>query len=119
LDRYVPATRDFLNSVVKELFPEPVVEVTGSHMVDVTANRLNNKLIVHLVNAAGPHDNEKILVHDEIPAIENLMVSIRYPAKPQKVTLQPSGRSLPFSYENGKIKCKINKLAIHEMIVIQ
>jgi hypothetical protein len=119
LDRYVPVTRDFLNSVVKELFPEPVVEVSGSHLVDVTANRLNNKLIIHLVNAAGPHDNEKILVHDEIPPVENLLVSIRYPSKPQKVTLQPSGRSVPFNFNNGKIQCKIDKVAIHEMIVIQ
>ncbi|MDO8685708.1 MAG: hypothetical protein Q7J78_03450 [Clostridiales bacterium] len=37
---------------MKELFPDPMVEVTGSHYVDVTVNRKEGKLAVNLLNTA-------------------------------------------------------------------
>ncbi|MBI3919909.1 MAG: hypothetical protein HY318_00725, partial [Armatimonadetes bacterium] len=49
--------RDFLNSLVRELFPKPLVEVQGSHAVDVSVNQLNGRLMVNLVNTSGPHAN--------------------------------------------------------------
>lgn len=119
MSKYAPVMRDYLHSLVKELFPEPVVQVTGSHLLDVTLNRVNNKLVIHLLNAAGPHDNENILVHDEIPELNNINVSIRYPSHPKKVMLQPENRTLSFQYEKGKILCKIERLKIHEMIVVE
>lgn len=49
-ERYFNATtsvsRDFLNALVRELFPEPIVEVQGSHYVDVTLNQKNGKLAI-------------------------------------------------------------------------
>jgi len=119
LTRNVPVIRDFLNSLVRELFPDPVVEVKGSQYVDVTVNTVNDKLVINLVNTAGPHDNEKILVYDEIPPVENLLISVKYPVKPKQVMLQPSNKQLDYKYENGKIFCKVEKLDIYEMIVIK
>ena len=119
LSRNVPVIRYFLNSLVRELFPDPIVEVKGSQYVDVTINKVNDQLVINLVNTAGPHDNEKILVYDEIPPVENLRISVRYPAKPKQVMLQPSNKQLAYKYENGKIYCKVEKLDIYEMIVIK
>ena len=63
-ERYVKAktavARDFLNSLVCSLFPEPIVEVEGTHCVDVTAARLHGKLMINLVNSSGPHGDENI-----------------------------------------------------------
>ena len=119
LNRNVTVVREFLNALVKELFPDPIVEVNGSHLVDITTNKLNGKLIVNLVNTAGPHDNESILVYDEIPAILNLTIFVKYPTKPRKVMLQPSNIQIPYQYINGKIHCTLKKLDLHEMIVIE
>ena len=47
----------------------------------------------------GPHDNDKVLVFDEIPALGPLEISIRYPAKPKEVMLQPENTALNFTYE--------------------
>ena len=69
LSRSVTVLRDYLNSLVREMFPDPVVEVTGSHYVDVTVNKVSGKTVVHLVNTAGPHDNDHVLVYDEIPVV--------------------------------------------------
>src|SRR5205085_11126039 len=43
--------RDFLQAMVNESFKDPKLMVTGSHLVHVVLNTLNNKTIIHLINA--------------------------------------------------------------------
>ncbi|MBD3375072.1 hypothetical protein GF406_08565, partial [candidate division KSB1 bacterium] len=85
--------RDFLSDVVDEMFPVPVVRVTGSHYVDVTLQRQGERLAVHLVNTAGPHDNDKIYIFDDIPPVGPLEIRVRT-ARPSAVTLQPGDRAV-------------------------
>ncbi len=118
-NRSAPVMRDFLASLVKEIFPEPAVSVTGSHYVDVTLNRKGGMKIVNLINASGPHDNEKVMVHDEITPLGPLKIKIRNESKPAKVTLQPENKILPFTYDKGFIYCTLPELGIHEMIVLE
>jgi hypothetical protein len=118
-NRSAPVLRDFLAALVKEIFPNPAVTVTGSHYVDVTLNRKNEMLIVNLLNAAGPHDNEKVMVYDEIQPLGPLQIGIRKDKKPAKVMLQPENTILPFTYQDGLIQCSVPTLKIHEMIVIE
>jgi len=54
--------RRFLNSLVRQVFPKPLVEVTGSAAVDVVVNRVNGELAVNLVNTAGPHADKQVPV---------------------------------------------------------
>ncbi len=114
-------SRDFLNALVRELFPEPVVEVAGSHLVDVTVNRINGKLAVNLVNTAGPHANEKIRGFDQIPPAGPLKITIRcnMKAKPRKITLEPAGKKIPFKYLDGKVELTLPELLIHDIIVVE
>jgi len=65
-------SRDFLATMVARLFPEPMVRVRGSHLVDVTLNRVKGKLALNLVNTGGPHANAKVNVFDEIPVVGRL-----------------------------------------------
>ncbi len=111
--------RDFLYGVVKSLFPDPVVEVAGSHHVDVTLNRIGEKLTVHLVNTAGPHQDRSVNVFDEIPETGPLSVTVRYPSKPERMTLEPGGNPLKYKYKKGRIELKVPGLRIHEIIVIE
>ena len=52
---------------VRRLFPEPLVEVQGSHAVDVVARRTGEVLRVHLLSTAGPHGDPQIHAFDEAP----------------------------------------------------
>jgi hypothetical protein len=119
LYRSTPVVREFLDALVREMQPGLMTEVKGSHLVDVTLNKLRNATILNLVNAAGPHENDKVLVFDEIPALGPLQISIRYPAKPKRVMLQPENRALNFTYEKGMVRCSLHSLEIHEMVVIE
>ncbi|MCE5252269.1 hypothetical protein LLG96_18870 [bacterium] len=122
-ERYLNArtalARTFLNDLARELFPDPIVEVKGSHSVDVVVNRINGKLAVNLVNTGGDHENEKISVIDEIPPAGPLAVSIRYDRKPKSVTLVPGGKPIPYEYGNGRIKLTLPRLEIHDIIVVE
>ncbi len=119
LYRSTPVVRDFLDALVQEMKPGLMTEVKGSHWVDVTLNKLGNSTILNLVNAAGPHDNDKVLVFDEIPALGPLQISIRYPEKPKSVVLQPENRALNYTYEKGVIQCTLPTLEIQEMVVVE
>ena len=108
--------RSFLNTLVRELFPEPMVEVKGSSAVDVCVARNHGQLLVNLVNAGGPHRTQSII--ESISPIGPLTVTIRQTTKPAKVTLQPSGQSLPYEYKAGQVQLTVPQVAIHEVVVI-
>lgn len=110
--------RDFLNSMVRELFPDPVVQVSGSHNVDVILTKIKGKLAVNLVNTTSEHINGKIYFYDDIPPVGELKVSIAYDKKPGKVSLEPDGKKLEFTYSGGKIHLTLPGLEIHNVIVI-
>ncbi len=121
-DYYHSATtvvaRRFLNRLVRELFPEPMVEVSGSESVDVVLTTNGDKVIAHLINMAGPHDNARVQIFDEIPSVGPLHVLLRLGHKPKQLTLEPGGTELPFSYEDGVIRLTIPRLDIHRMVVV-
>jgi hypothetical protein len=121
-DRYMQGTtfaaRGFLNALVRELFPNPIVEVSGSSFVDVSANHLGDKLAINLVNTAGPHDMKDRLVFDEIPPVGPLEITIRAAKRPKKITLQPAGKKVQFKYSAGKIMLVLPRLEIHDILIV-
>jgi hypothetical protein len=121
-ERYCTArtsrAREFLKALVQQLFPEPMVEVKGSHYVDVVVNRINGRLAVNLVNTAGPHHDKDIYVFDEIPTLGPLEIIIRQQAKPKNVVLQPEGIQLKFDYQDGVISLNLPLLKIHSIIMV-
>jgi hypothetical protein len=108
--------RDFLNDLVKELFPKPMVEVAGSHHVDVALMRKQGRLLVNLVNTAGPHQSEPIL--ETVPLVGPLQITLRQPQKPDKVTLEPAGTPLAFEFSGGEIRLTVPRVEIHEAVVV-
>ncbi len=110
--------RSFLNALTRELFPEPVVQVTGSSEVDVSVNRLAGKLAVNLVNTSGPHwDQEKPLI-EAIAPVGPLELSIRTAERPTKVTLEPGNQSLRFEYRGNRTRVIVPRLDVHGIVVV-
>lgn len=118
LNGKVTSVRDFLEGLVKELFLNPIVTVTGSHHVDICLNRIHGKLAVNLLNTAGPHDNPNIYVNDEIPPLGPLHVSVRLDKKPKKISLEPSKQKLEIDYNNELLSVIIPRLELYEVLVI-
>jgi hypothetical protein len=113
-----PLLRDFLSEIISELYRDPLVRVSGSQLVHVALNRLNGKTYVNLINVAGEHTNQTAIGYDQVPALENLEVSIRTETKPSAIMLQPEGKKLKFSYKDGISTVKVGRLALHSILEI-
>ena len=94
-----------LTGVASRLFPAPMVEVIKARLRDVVINRLNGKLAISIIG------------FDEKPQ-GPAEISIRLPAAPQKLTLQPANIPLTFKYENGKATATIPKLELLDIVMV-
>lgn len=113
-----PEMRTFLNDLVRQLFPSPLVEVKGSRDVEATANRLQGKLAIHLVNTSGAHWDAQKPLFDTIAPVGPLSIQIRTAAKPSKILLQPEGKQLDFNYHDGTAELTVPSLDIHSVLVV-
>jgi hypothetical protein len=113
-----PVIRDFIAETIAQLSPEKMVEVTGSQLVHLAVNKLNGKTMVNLINVAGEHTNQTAIAYDQVPPLTDLTVSVKTPAKPAKIVMQPEGKELKFSYSGGKSTVLIPKLEIHSILEI-
>jgi hypothetical protein len=112
-------TRRYLNSIMEKLFTKPLVEVKGSHSVDVTIRKIKGKLAINLVNISGFHNSNSIDCFDEIPVIGPLDITINSGTIPKSLTLQPGNKTLKFTYLSGAVKFKLPELKIHNIIVME
>ncbi len=101
----------------RELFPHPMVEVEGSPEVDVSINQIGGKLAINLVNVSGPHATEMTI--SKIDPVGPVNLTIRQPSKPAKVTLQPEGTALPFTYKKGELHVTVPQVPIHSIVTVE
>ncbi|MFA7006089.1 MAG: hypothetical protein WC429_18740, partial [Verrucomicrobiia bacterium] len=111
------ALRCSLNDLARQLFPQPMVEVKGSSDVDVCVARNHGKLLVNLINTAGPHKTQSIL--ETILPVGPLDITIRLPRKPAAVTLEPGARPLAATYRDGQLRLTVPKVEIHDIVAVQ
>jgi hypothetical protein len=112
------AARDFLDALVRQLY-QPMVEVRGSHRVDVAVNWQGDRLAINLVNTAGPHAEEDVYVYDEVPPVGPLGVVVRTGARPAQVTAEPGGQELVYDWQEGEVRLTLPRLEIHTVLVVE
>jgi hypothetical protein len=115
----VETIRRFTAGLVDELFPNPIVTVTGSKYVDVTAMEKNDKLTINLVNTAGPHSDDRQYVFDDIPPVGPLKITLRLQEKPSRILRYPGRCEVPFDYYEGAAHLVLDRLEIHDVLVIE
>lgn len=113
------AARGFLRDLTHQLFPQPLVEVTGSADVDVAVNRLGGRLAINLVNTSGPHADVNSPIHDSVAPVGPIEVRIRLPQAPARVQLEPGGQAVPVDYRDGLARLTLPALGIHRVVVVE
>ena len=109
---------DFLSEVVSQL-SKPALKVEGSSYVHVNLTTKENQTLIHLINVAGQHDNEKIYEWAEIPSLYNLYIQYKINKKPSKLVLQPEGKELSFNYKDGVVSFVVPKLDIYSIVQVR
>ena len=110
---------DSFPSVLEKLLPEPIVRVTGSREVDVSARTLGGRFGIHLVNTAGPHVKPPQGGIKEIPPVGPLTVAISLPREPQSVIQQPEGKRLEVTWANGRASVILPRLEIYSILEVE
>ena len=109
--------RNRVASAVRELFPNPLAEVSGSPWIDVSISQLKDKRLVHLVNTSGDHKGAGII--EKIAPVGPLKVTIRCGEKPSEIILQPSGKTCDFTYEDGKVTVTVDSVEIYDILAVK
>ncbi|QJW90012.1 hypothetical protein HNV11_11815 [Spirosoma taeanense] len=113
-----PNLRRLVAGLVKPLFPNPIVEISGTNLVHVAVNRLHKQLAVNLINTGGRHANEEVFTYDEVPPLQAIKVRLRLDRKPGRIVQQPENKVLPFSYSHGVCTLTVPELAVHSILVV-
>jgi len=111
--------RDFLAALTHELFPRPMVEVRGSRNVEVALQRQAGRLLVNLVNTSGPHSDSSVVTFGEVEPLGPLDVTLRLPAKPRSIRLEPGGQKLKWRFHGNEARITVPQLDIHRVIVVE
>ena len=109
---------DSFPSVLKKVLPEPIVRVTGSNEIDLSARMLNGRLGIHLVNTSGPHEKPPLGGIKEISPVGPITVAIRLSEKPKSVVQQPEGKKLEVTWADGRASVTLPKLEIYSILEI-
>lgn len=104
-----------------------LLHVQALESVELVLRRRDREFIVHLVNRA-PGKREifektkaggaKVRVTD-IPPVPGCRISLRLPAKPRSVVVQPAGQKLRgWGWQGGRVEIDAPAFLIHQMLVI-
>ena len=121
---YLPAARDFMARLVREIMPERAVEVEAPAVMDVMFRRKGDALLVHLLNRStgiATHPDRRMV--DEIPAVGPVRLRARLASRPQSVRLLPEGRALEYVWteggRDGIAEIAIDSVRIHSAVEIK
>ncbi|MBA4409238.1 MAG: hypothetical protein C0397_07435 [Odoribacter sp.] len=105
------------NTIRWALQEEPIVEVNGPGVVDVTVWRQANSMTVHLVNLTNPM-MMKGPFREFIPIDQQVSINIPEGTTVQKVHFLASGQKSDFKINDGKIFVNVPQIQDHEIIGI-
>ncbi|HLN54946.1 MAG TPA: alpha-amylase family protein [Bacteroidales bacterium] len=105
-----------LNNTIKwALNEDPVVTVKAPGLIEITAWRQENSMAVHLVNLTNPM-MMKGPFRELIPVDAEVSIQVPVNSKVTAVTLPMRDEMPQYSYENGQVTLKVNKIYDHEII---
>jgi hypothetical protein len=105
------------NTIRWALKEEPLIEVKGPGVLDVTMWRQKNSMTVHLVNLTNPM-MMKGPFRELIPVNAEVTISIPQATKVTAVHQLVSGGNPPFELKDNKISLKVQQIFDHEIIGI-
>lgn len=97
-----------------------LVDAQAPSCVEVTVRDQGARRIVHLVNhAPGRPVQGADLVVRRVPTIRGVRLRLEAAQEPSRVTLEPAGRALPWTWKRGHLLVGLPKLHIHAAVVVE
>ena len=121
MENSASATRNFCRAQLAAVGFEPMVKIDGtcSDYVDVILTEKQEKLLINLVNYAGPHSVETVRSYGQVPPLTDVTLKVSIENKPSAVFSTPEAHALEWTWEGGKLTAKLDRLDMHTAIVIE
>jgi hypothetical protein len=111
--------RQILGNCIDLLLPQPLIRDGGPAHLEATAVRKDGVTIVHLISFLPSRQAEGLdIVTDPFPLVD-MPISVRMDAAPKRLTLQPEGKEMPFTYADGYASTTVTVLNGHTMLVFE
>jgi len=108
-----------VNAVLDNLFPLPIIRISGSDYIHTTVSQKDGKWFIHLINTSGSHFNQKVYEYDHIPSTGDLTLELNTVKPIKKVVLQPEGKTLNFNLKEGKTTITVPSVAVYSIVQLE
>ncbi len=78
--------------------------VSPKGWVDGLLMQNKGRTFVHLINILGDHRSDRVKTFDRIPTVNGAKIFYKTEKAPRRVLLQPEGKELAFTYEQGVLQ---------------
>ena len=115
-----PRMRMFMGDLLDSLYVPRKVEISGPPNLEVSLRRNEDFLFVNLVNrATTPSLTPRLHIVEDVPPVHDVRVRLRVEKRPAAATLEPGGRQLAWSYENGWLVASLPRVDIHDIVAVR
>ncbi|MEV4560720.1 alpha-amylase family protein [Kitasatospora sp. NPDC049285] len=112
------AYRLLLGAVLDRLLPDPLLRAGGPTHLETSVVRTPAGTVVHLTSFVPSRETPGLdLVHDPFPLVD-VPLSLRLPAAPRAVRLQPAGQDVAWEHDGGYLHVRVTSLDGHAMLVV-
>ena len=114
-----PRLRRFMAQLLRDLAIPHRLEVEGPSSVEVALRRKGETLLVHFVNrGVNPCLTPRLHMVEEVPPSKPVALRLQC-SQPASVRLQPGDRDVAWRYHDGMLACRIESIAIHDILEIK
>lgn len=115
-----PRLRQFVDTLLRDLQVPRRVRLDAPPGLECTLRSSEEMMAVHLVNhAADPATAYNRHIVEDVPETGPVTVHVRVGQRPESVSLEPGGRDLRWSYEDGWLSARVRSVGIHEILVVR
>ncbi len=113
--------KTIVSRLLDQLLPEPRVRVQAPAAMEVSVNyqKLQRRMIVHLVNFQPQRRHIGVEWIEEIYPVRDIALAVRTKTRPTTVTLAPTGQTLPFTMTDGYCHLKVPEVKAHMLVVLE
>ena len=111
--------RQLVGACLDRLLPLPLTKFTGPSHVEVTVNRQNKRTIVHVLSFCPQRRTPINDICEDIWPLVDAKLAVRLAKKPNRVTLEPSGEELPFTWVAPYAQLTLNSTRGHDLICLE
>jgi hypothetical protein len=105
-------------TLIERLLPAPLVRGVMPSHAEVSLTRQGSRTIVHVLSYAPQRRTPDLDIVEEPTPIVGGRLSVRGDHA-TRVTLEPDGRTIPFTHANGYVSFEINVSRGHDLFVIE